>query len=118
MFIFSPANLFLELKISFFGKNVKSEAQRSDLLTQFGPEVFEESVVVGSGENIGGQLEAFEGVEGDVPVVHHAKDHRHAGALERQQLDGSQVGHRAGETETTGRETLYIYILIYIYKYL
>ncbi|TNN32174.1 hypothetical protein EYF80_057669 [Liparis tanakae] len=76
------------------------------MLSQFGPGVFEGSVVVASGENIGGQLEASEGVEGDVPVVDHAEHHRHAGALERQLLDGSQVRHRAGEAETTGRETL------------
>lgn len=50
------------------------------------------------GVHIGGQLEVFEGVEGDVSVVHHSKDHRDVSALEGQQLDSSQVRHRAVET--------------------
>lgn len=45
-----------------------------------------------------GQLKVLEGVEGDVPVVHHSKDHGDAAALEGQQLDGSQVGNGAVET--------------------
>lgn len=55
------------------------------------------------GVHIGGQLEVFEGVEGDVSVVHHSKDHRDVSALEGQQLDSSQVRHRAVETGTQQR---------------
>lgn len=50
------------------------------------------------GKHIGGQLEVFKGVEGDVSVVHHSKDHRDVSALEGQQLDSPQVRHRAVET--------------------
>lgn len=53
-----------------------------------------------SGVHVSGQLEVFEGVEGDVSVVHHSKDHGDVSTLEGQQLDSSQVGHRAVETET------------------
>lgn len=53
-----------------------------------------------SGEHISGQLEVFEGVEGNVSVVHHSKHHGDVSTLEGQQLDGSQVGHRAVKTET------------------
>lgn len=52
------------------------------------------------GKHVGGQLEVFKGVEGDVPVVHHGKDHRDVSALEGQQLDSPQVGDRAVETGT------------------
>ncbi len=52
------------------------------------------------GVHISGQLEVFEGVEGDVSVVHHSEDHWDVSTLEGQQLDSSQVRHRAIETET------------------
>lgn len=68
------------------------------------------------GKHIGGQLEVFKGVEGDVSVVHHSKDHRDVSALEGQQLDSLQVRHRAVETgarqggrfnaRDTGQQTL------------
>lgn len=57
-----------------------------------------------SGEHVGGQLEVFEGVEGDVSVIHHSKDHWDISALEGQQLDGSQVRHGAVETASTRRK--------------
>lgn len=53
-----------------------------------------------SGENVGGQREVFEGVEGDVSVVHHGEDQRDVSALKRQRLQGSQVGHRAAKADT------------------
>lgn len=57
-----------------------------------------------SGEHVGGQLEVFEGVEGDVSVVHHSKDHWDISALEGQLLDGAQVRHGTVETASTRRE--------------
>ena len=58
-----------------------------------------------SGEHVSGQLEVFEGVEGDVSAVHHSKHHQDVSTLEGQLLDGSQVGHRAVEAETQQWET-------------
>lgn len=51
--------------------------------------------------HISGQLEVFEGVEGDVSVVHHSKDHWDVSTLEGQQLESSQVRHRAVEAAHT-----------------
>lgn len=61
-----------------------------------------------SGVHISGQLEVFEGVEGDVSVVHYSKDHWDVSTLEAQQLDGSQVRHRAIETETQWRQMILV----------
>ncbi len=57
--------------------------------------------------NISGQLKVFEGVEGNVSMVHNSKHHRDFSTLEGKQLDGSQVRYRAVKTETTGRKTSY-----------
>lgn len=54
-----------------------------------------------SGVHISGQLEVFEGVEGDVSIVHHSKDHWDVSTLEGQLLDGSQVRYGAIETAHT-----------------
>lgn len=67
-----------------------------------------------SGEHVGGQLEVFEGVEGDVSVVHHGKDHWDISALEGQQLDGSQVRHRAVETASTRTKDMCDYRALFL----
>ena len=67
-----------------------------------------------SGEHISGQLEVFEGVEGDVSMVHHSKHHRDVSTLGGQQLDGSQVWHRAVKTETQqGAHSIILYFLLF-----
>lgn len=54
------------------------------------------------GVHVHWQLEVFKGVEGDVSVVHHGNDHGDVSALERQQLDGAQVGN--GTVEAAGKQ--------------
>lgn len=61
-----------------------------------------------SGVHVNWQLEVFKGVEGDVSVVHHSNDHGDISALERQQLDGSQVGNGTVETAAKKRTCYYI----------
>lgn len=62
------------------------------------PAVLLESSEV-SGEHVSGQVEVFKGVEGDVSVVDHGQHHRDVSTLVGQELDGSQVGDGAVETE-------------------
>lgn len=50
--------------------------------------------------HVGGQLEVFEGIKGDVSVVHNSKHHLDVSTLESQQLDSLQVGDGTVETGT------------------
>lgn len=52
-----------------------------------------------SREHVSGQVEVFKGIEGDVSVVDHGQHHRDVSTLVGQELDGSQVGDGAVETE-------------------
>lgn len=56
--------------------------------------------------NVDWQLEVFKGVEGDVSMVHHGNDHGDVAALERQQLESSQVGN--GTVETAGKQRAWL----------
>lgn len=50
--------------------------------------------------HISGQPEVFEGVEGDVSMVHHRYDYRDISALESQKLYSLQIRHGVVKTGT------------------